>query len=141
MKLAWTALALATIVGCSSGPPARPGGLLRNDDAVSPSGVRIKPVTAEEVGEMVRKKIGAIHECYARERLNTPNPSALVFELDIPTDGSGHQVALVSASDKGQIILEACVSDILKALDFPSHSGQPLKVKVPFNFDEDQSGR
>lgn len=130
------ALALANAAGCSSGPPPRPSGLLRDDDAVSASGVRIKPLSAEEVERMVRKRIGAIHECYARERLNTPNPAALVFELDIPADGSGHEVTLVSASEQGQIILEACVTDVLKGLDFPAHSGQPLKVKIPFNFAE-----
>ena len=106
---------------------------MRTDDPQWQGGVRQRPLTPEEVGANIRKHLGPIQDCYARERLNTPRPSSFFFQLDIPPDGSTHTVTMLEASDPAQLILTACVSDVLRTLEFPAHNGEPLQVKVPLS--------
>jgi len=115
------------LAGCASAPERVPQPEANDWKAT----IRQRPLSPEEVRDMIAARGDALGACYARERLSADKLSGYVFELEIPNNGSRHTVTRVHASVDGQAILEECVTGVLAGVEFPAHTGAPFKMQIP----------
>ncbi len=96
-------------------------------------GVRQKPLTVQEAGQLIQHGREAYATCYRNERFNIQDTplSGYVFRMTIPPDGAQPKVGVLKATQKGQTILRDCLAHALSALKFPIHVGGPVTVDVP----------
>jgi hypothetical protein len=119
---------LATAVACASAPPPKK----TSTEDVFVDGVRQRPLSEAEAGKMIDEARPRIVDCYMRERFNTKRAlSDFEVRLKVPVDGSRAKAEIARASIPGQIMLEACVMDVLTSIHFPAHSGASLLLAVP----------
>lgn len=114
-------------IGCKT---ADPPVMTKAPPPVS-DGVRREALAPAEVERAVQGQAARFEACYRSEAMNSPKLSSYVYRLDVPPDGSAPVVHLQKASIPEQKLLEDCVTQVLRSLRFPAHTGARLEVEVP----------
>jgi len=89
----------------------------------------------EVISRIVKENVSAVVDCSRRERSATLK-GKLEFALTVEPEGAVSRVAVQTQAFRGTSIA-ACISERMKNWRFPSFSGAPQQIVVPFVFTSD----
>lgn len=117
-------LASVAMMACASPPPPPP--------AAPPPSSPPPAFRIEDAAARISAQGEGFAQCFEEERYGIESSSVrLLFELSLPPAGGRPEVRVVEAGPASLSYLRDCLTEALRALEFPPHEGPVWKLQVP----------